>query len=237
MTLPLDTVAARPRITLRVTWRYCVALYCMVMLYSSLHELVHHVVGRMVCGAWGVKTFNYFATACEGSLGGWMATFAGPAFSFAVMWVGWWLLARPASRLLSRHIGFALIFAQMPAQRITGPLFGHNDEYYAAWHLFGRTPLVRWSTLAVILLCTVPPLIGAWHAIANRRRTAWFLLHFLLLPYLLWGPFFMLFEYLLVQRHVLADTMFGIPYLFAINEVATLILYVATRHWLDPDAT
>jgi len=58
-----------------------------------------------------------------------MATYAGPAFSFAAMWLGWWLLARSRSTEMQRHLGFATIFAQLPAQRLHGPLGGVNDEY------------------------------------------------------------------------------------------------------------
>lgn len=108
------------------------------MLWASLHELAHHFAGFVACGAWGYKSFNYFETACEGSFGSWMATFVGPLFSFAAMWVGWWLLSRDRSSELHRQLGFAMIFAQLPFQRITGPLLGQNDEFYAASHFFGR---------------------------------------------------------------------------------------------------
>ncbi|MBP6775015.1 MAG: hypothetical protein KA154_18655 [Gemmatimonadaceae bacterium] len=221
-------------VTLAVTWRSCVALYCVVMLYASLHELVHHVAGYAACGAWGYKTFNYFSTACEGSTSSWMATFAGPAFSYAMMWVGWWCLARAKSTALQRQLGFAMIFAQLPLQRLSGPLFGHNDEYFAAWHLFGVSATTRWVTFAVICACCIPPLVGAWRAIRNRRRAGWFLLYFTLLPYLLWGPFFALLEYLLTQRHVLDGQTIGIAHLFLINEVVTIIAFVFTKRWLDP---
>lgn len=205
------------------------------MLYASLHEVVHHVAGFVACGSWGVKTFNYFSTTCEGSFGSHMATFAGPVFSFAAMWYGWWLLRRVGSSELARQLGFALIFAQLPLQRITGPLFEQNDEYYAAWHLFGVSEATRWTTLAVICALCLPPLVGAWRSIANRRRAAWFLLYFTLLPYLVWGPVFFLLEYLVTERKVLATAVIGIPYLFIINEVATIALYFATKRWLLPE--
>jgi len=224
------------RITLRLSWRYCVVLYALVMLYSSLHKFVHHVAGYVACGAWGVKTFNYFSTTCEGTLGAHMATFAGPVFTFGTMWVGWWFLQRAASTVFAQQLGFALIFAQLPLQRITGPIFKQNDEYYAAWHLFGVSEATRWITFAIICAICLPPLIAAWRSIANRRRTAWFLLYFTLLPYLLWGPVFALLEYLLTKRGVLAATVIGIPYLFILNEVATIALYYGTRRWLLPAA-
>ena len=44
-------------VKLRVTFSYCVAFYCVVMLYLSLHELVHHFSAYLICGDWGYKTF------------------------------------------------------------------------------------------------------------------------------------------------------------------------------------
>lgn len=225
-------MSAAPKIQLSLSWRYCVALYCVVMLYSSLHELVHHFVGYAVCGAWGYKSFNFFSTACEGTVISWNATFAGPAFSFAVMWAGWWMLARVSSTELQRQLGFALIFAQLPLQRMTGPIFKQNDEYYAAWHLFGVSETTRWITFAIICACCIPPLVGAWRAIGNARRAWWFLLYLTLLPYILWGPVFGILEYLLVKRHVLDGRTIGIANLFIINEVITIVAYFWTKSWL-----
>ena len=47
-------------IKLKITWRYCLAFYCIIMLYVSLHELVHHFAGYLVCGAWGKKHSTIF---------------------------------------------------------------------------------------------------------------------------------------------------------------------------------
>jgi hypothetical protein len=220
-------------VELRITVRYLFALYLVVMLWASLHELIHHVAGYIVCGAWGYKTFNYFRTACEATPQSWAATYAGPALSFAAMWYGWWLL-RKAPTNWQRHLGFAVIFAQLPAQRLTGPLLGQNDEYFAARHMFGNSITTMWITFALIACCTVPPLIGAWRSIANTRRAAWFLLYFLLLPYLVWGPAFVTLEYLLVDRHVLDGRTVGIANLFVLNELVTIVAYVACRRWIDP---
>lgn len=52
-------------VKLKLTSKYLIAFYFLIMLYASLHELVHHFVGYFICGDWGYKTFNYFSTACE----------------------------------------------------------------------------------------------------------------------------------------------------------------------------
>jgi hypothetical protein len=220
-------------ITIKITWKYCLAFYCLIMLYSSLHELVHHFVGYAVCGAWGYKTFNYFKTACEGSPVTLLATYAGPVFSFAMMWVGAYLLKSKNASAYTKQLAFALIFAQMPLQRMLMCFFKMNDEYYATAQLFGHTTWVYWLVIISIWLCCVPPLIVAYKAIGNKYKIAWFLFYAFLFPYLLWGPVFALLEYLLVSKHVMDGTIIGIAYLFILNEVVTIAGYMLTKKYFD----
>ncbi len=220
-------------VKLRVTWKYCVAFYCVIMLYVSLHELVHHFAGYAICGDWGYKTFNYFETACEDQLKSYYATYAGPLFSFLMMYVGAYLV-RAGSSDYRRHLGFAMIFAQLPLQRMVMPLFRMNDEFHASVHLFGDTPLTFWGTASVVWLVAVPPLVVAYRGIENRWKTAWFLFYLVLFPYLLWGPVFGLLEFLMVNRGVLDGTLIGIGGLFIVNEVVTIAAYLLVRRWIDP---
>lgn len=221
-------------ITLKITWRYCLAFYCMVMLYASLHELVHHFAGYLICGDWGYKTFNYFETACEGTRKNYLATYAGPVFTFAMMYVGaHWL--RTGKTNYHRHLGFATIMAQLPLQRMLMPFFRMNDEYYASAKLFGSTPAVYWIVGLLVTAICLPPLIFAFRAIDNKYRILWYLFYLVLFPYLLWGPVFGGLEYLMVQRGVLDQTIIGIGLLFIINEVVTIIGYVFTKRFIEPN--
>ncbi|MDA1029148.1 MAG: hypothetical protein O3B41_08875 [Bacteroidetes bacterium] len=221
-------------ITLRITWKYLLAFYCVIMLYVSLHELVHHFAGFAVCGGvWGFKSFNYFETACEGSGWTYLATYMGPIFSFAAMWAGAYLLKQGKTPYRS-HLGFALIFAQLPAQRMITPFFKMNDEFYASSALFGDTPLVYWSVLLIIWAVCIPPLVVAYRSIENRRAWLWFANFFLLLPYIIWGPVFGGLEYLMVGRGFLDQTIYGIGLLFIINEVVTIAAYWRFKHFIDP---
>lgn len=201
------------------------------MLYVSLHELVHHFTGYLICGAWGYKSFNYFETACEGAL---LATYMGPAFSFLIMYVGAYFLNSKFSNFL-KHLGFAMIFAQLPLQRMINPFFYMNDEYYASSHLYGHTPLVYWSVIIVIWVICLPPLIKAYRSIENMKRTLWFLFYLVLFPYLLWGPIFGILEYLMVEKMFLAQPIIGIGLLFIINEVITVGTYIFTKKYIDPN--
>lgn len=220
-------------ITLKITWRYCVAFYCLTMLYVSLHELVHHFTGFLICGDWGYKTFNYFETACEGTRKTYLATYAGPLFTFTMMWVGAYLLTYSESNF-KKHLGFAIIFAQWPLQRMTSPFFRMNDEFYATAKLFGNTDFNYWLVIIIIWIICIPPLIVAYRAIQNKRRLLWFLWYLCLFPYLLVGPIFGGLEYLLVEQKVLAGTFIGIAYLFIVNEIVTIIGYMLTKKYIEP---
>ncbi len=218
---------------LKITLRYCVAFYCIIMLYTSLHELVHHFAGYIICGDWGYKTFNYFETACEGTRKTYLATYAGPLFTYIIMYVGMYFL-KPSSTNYQKHLGFALIFAQLPFQRMIGPLMKMNDEYYATVKLFGASPLNYWLVSIIIFAICIAPLVRAYQVIENKRAWAWFLFYFLLFPYLLWGPFFGGMEYLMVQKGVLDQTIIGIGLLFIINEVVTIVLHLLTKRDIEP---
>ncbi len=221
-------------VKLKLTLKYCIALYCITMLYASLHELVHHFAGYVVCGAWGYKSFNSFETACEDDPITYLATYAGPVFTFIMMYVGMFMLRANKSTFHS-HLGFAMIFAQMPVQRMIGPIMGFNDEMYATGQLFGYTTLNTWIVIILVWSICMPPLIQAYKAIQNRKRLLWFLLYALLLPYILFGPPFVLLEYLMLEKEVFNQTVIGIGLLFVINEIVTILLYLKTKKYLDPD--
>lgn len=221
-------------VKLKLTLKYCIALYCITMLYASLHELVHHFAGFLVCGEWGYKSFNSFETACEGESISYLATYAGPVFTFIMMYVGMYLLRANKSAFHSQ-LGFAMIFAQMPVQRMQGPIMGFNDELYATGQLFGYSTVNTWIVIILVWAICIPPLIQAFKAIQNRHRLLWFLLFALLLPYILFGPMFFLLEYLMLEKGVLDQTVIGIGLLFIINEIVTILLYLKTKKYLDPE--
>lgn len=220
-------------VTLKLTRKYCLALYCITMLYASLHELVHHFAGYVVCGSWGTKTFNSFSTTCEHLPKTYIATYAGPLFSFIIMYIGAYFLKNGTTDL-KKHLGFALIFAQMPAQRMMGPIMGFNDELYATNKLFGNNQLNSWIVGIIIFAICIPPLLIAYRSIKNKYRSPWFLLYFLFLPYILFGPPFVLMEYLMVQKEVLDQTVIGIGLLFVINELFTIGLYFKVKKYINP---
>ena len=203
------------------------------MLYVSLHELIHHFAGYLVCGDWGTKSFNSFVTTCENEKKTYLATYAGPLFSYIIMYVGMYML-NVKNSTYKKHLGFALIFAQLPFQRMTSPFFKMNDEFYATAKLYGDTTFVYWAVITVIWIICLPPLIHAYKSIENKYKILWFLFYTTLFPYLLWGPVFGGLEYLLVTKKFLAQPIIGIGLLFIINEIVTILAYFYTKKYIDP---
>jgi len=204
------------------------------MLYASLHELIHHFAGYFICGDWGYKTFNYFETACETDRKSLLATYMGPLFSFTMMYVGAYFLIKKSSNFI-KHLGFAMIFAQLPFQRMVSPFFKMNDEFYATSLLYGNTTFIYWVVIITIWIICIPPLIKAYLSIKNKYRMIWFLFYLVLFPYLLWGPIFGTLEFIMVERNFLAQPIIGIGLLFIINEVITIIAYFLTKKYIDPN--
>ena len=204
------------------------------MLYASLHELIHHFAGYFICGDWGYKTFNYFETACETDRKSLLATYMGPLFSFTMMYVGAYFLIMKSSNFI-KHLGFAMIFAQLPFQRMVSPFFKMNDEFYATSILYGNTTFIYWAVIITIWIICIPPLIKAYLSIGNKYRMIWFLFYLVFFPYLLWGPIFGTLEFFMVKRNFLAQPIIGIGLLFIINEVITIIAYFLTKKHIDPN--
>lgn len=221
------------RMRLRLTWQYVVAFVALTILCGTSHEFIHHFAGAVVCGGFGSKTFNSFelAPGCAANpLSAW-PTVAGPLFTVALMWWGMFLLGGADER--RRRLGFALIFANFPVNRMGFVLFGWNDEQWVSRHTFGPSRVAFWVTVLLVWAACVPPLVVAYRAIGNRGRPLWFT-GFFLLPFtfvLLFAGAF-LENYLLLGQRVLATPVLGVPYLIILVEVLSLVTYYAFRSHL-----
>jgi hypothetical protein len=218
-------------ITLRLTPGYCLAIYCLTAITHTLHEFVHHAAAYAICGDWGAMSFNSFSVACETTPTISLSTYAGPAFTFALMWAGMSLLQGASS--FARHLGFALIFAQTPWQRMLMPFFQKNDEYFASAHFFGGSHTTALIVAAVIWAICLPPLIAAFKAIANKRRLLWFAFYFLLFPFVLYALAYWLLEQAL-HRGVLDEAVIGVPILAIVNFAVTLAVLALSIRFIDP---
>ena len=103
---------------MKLNWKYIISFLALTFVMHEAHEIAHTSLGRFICGCWGKRDFNVWSL-CEGCFeanpNAILATFAGPIFTFAMIWVGFYLLRKcnPAKRSL----GFSMIFANMPFAR------------------------------------------------------------------------------------------------------------------------
>jgi hypothetical protein len=217
------------RIRLSVT--YVVAFLALTILCGTSHEFAHHFVGALLCRCFGTKTFNSFdlCRSCAGNdVAFAAANWAGPLLTYGLMWLGVARMLRPDES--SKQLGFALVFANFPINRIGFALLDMNDEQFVTAHFFGTSSLAFWITNAVIWLFAIPPLIVACRAIRNPLRPLWFL-GFFILPFAFVFVFAGLFleNWLLLEHKGLATPVLGVPYLIVVVEIACLILFISFR--------
>jgi len=214
---------------------YVIAFLALTILCVTSHEFVHHFVGAAFCGCFGYKTFNSFelCSSCAGNrLAFIAATWAGPLFTYGLMWLGVYRLSKPSTA--ARQLGFALIFANFPINRIGFALIGWNDEQYVTNKIFGHSPLGFWLTNLAIWILAIPPLLFAYRAITNRHRVLWFI-GFFVLPFVFVFVFAGMFleQWLLLDRKFLAVPIIGIPYLILLVEVLSIIVLAIFRHGIS----
>jgi len=170
------------RIKLSFSYSICFLLLLIVMM--ELHEIIHITVGYIICGCWGNRDFNFWALCdtCNNPSLSWLATLAGPVFSFSMMWWGRSLLS--AKKAPTKALGFSLIFANIPFGRITEVMKGSGDEMLVAKHFlkpsFTHTQIITIASV-IILFVGIPPIIKAFCVLANKNALL-FIVGFLTLP-------------------------------------------------------
>lgn len=218
---------------LKLSFRYIFTFLLLVLLMLELHEIVHIVTGRIICGAWGSRDFNVWGLCkdCEKAHPlSWIATLAGPLFSFAMMWLGMWFLN--AGDANKKALGFALVFANIPFGRISQAMMGSGDEMVVARHLlksnFSATQTV-WVCSAILLFLGLPPVVKAYRFIRNKYPWL-YLPGFLTLPLV----FIMLYvlnalNSLLFKGFLATPWIMGTPLLITLHTFVVLVLLVFTR--------
>jgi len=176
--------------TLKISGKYLLAFLALCFVMFETHEFVHVVTGRIICGCWGERNFNVWGL-CDGcseakplSV---LATFAGPIYSYALMWLGscWLWKSATASR---QAMGFSLIFANLPLARIVTAATGSGDEIFGLRKWLGTPDRANSSLIwllgaVLVLVLTIPPLIAAYKSLQDRNKL-WVFIGFLILPML-----------------------------------------------------
>jgi len=170
---------------LRITLNYVLAFLSLVFVMHEAHEIAHTAVGRMICGCWGQRDFNSWGV-CEGCPErqplAILSTFAGPLFTFTMIWAGVNLIGKNRSDR-QKAIGFSLIFANLPFARILTASMGSGDEVWGLNNLLGNKTFAWPLGLMLVSMLSLFPLWKAFKLIENKRKVGWFLL-FLILPIL-----------------------------------------------------
>ncbi|CAG5067463.1 hypothetical protein DYBT9623_00184 [Dyadobacter sp. CECT 9623] len=226
---------------LRITPRFTVTFLALVFVLHEAHEIAHTVTGRLICGCWGQRDFNVWGV-CEGCAEQKpfvvLATFAGPLFTFLMIWFGAFLI-KSDKTAKQKALGFSLIFANLPFARILGTALGSGDEVWGFNSILDNKPLSWIFGFLLVLLLSIYPLWKAFKLIENRKKIAWFLL-FLLAPILIDVLVVLVGMNTLVERGILADYwILGSPKLVTVWTIFVTALYLLTRkniYELSPSA-
>jgi hypothetical protein len=156
---------SRPAVAARAA-RTVLGALVLTMAAYELHELTHHLVGRLACGPGGRLTLTQFdvAAGCSRGLTR-LATLAGPAFSIALAWVAA-RAAHPGGRLAP-----LVVFASFAHLRALLVLRNTGDEALVLRQLVpGAGTGARLLVAAVLLALVAPALARAWRALDGPRR-------------------------------------------------------------------
>ncbi len=220
---------------IRFNIRYVVVFLLLLVVMMELHEIVHIVTGWLICGCWGPRDFNVWALCpgCETNHSfAWLATFTGPLFSFALMWLGMFWLRSVNPKMVM--IGFALIFSNIPFGRITTVMMGGGDEMVVVRHFLkettSRAAMIIIGT-AIVLILGLPPLLGAFRKIRNPKAWLCFI-GFLTLPLAFLLCYTLMGLNSLLALGFLSDPYFlGTPLLISLHTMAALAALI----WLRKD--
>ena len=131
----------------------------------------------------------------------------------------------------SKLFGLTLVFATLPIFRIVFSVLGANDEPWMIRYLFGHDAPAFWLMNVAIWLLTIPPLILAWRTIQNRHRALLFAFYVVVPVFV--GLFFgVVPENMIIKQHILADTLWGMPYLVLLVEGLAYLGYQINRPYL-----
>ena len=219
---------------IKLTFKFIISFIALTFVMHEAHEIVHTTVGRIICGCWGQRDFNIWKL-CENCIEknsiALLSTFAGPIFTFIMIWIGT-LNLKEGNTNSQKSFGFALIFANMPFARILTASLGGGDEVSGLNQLFENHTLAWGIGLILILLVVSYPLYKGYVTIKNKRRVGFFLL-FLLTPIVIDIVVVLGLMNTLLNKGVLATYwILGSPILVSIWTIFVVTIFMATRKYI-----
>ncbi len=215
---------------IKITTPFVIAFLSLHFIMHELHELVHTAVGRAICGCWGQRDFNVWnlCNDCyEQNNYAVLSTFAGPVFTFSMIWLGVYFLKKQHT-VQQKSFGFALLFANIPFARLFTAFMGKGDEIFGLTKLLHNHIMAWIIGLSLILLLTIYPLYNAFVTITNKNKVGYFIL-FLLTPMMV--DFVFVFGVMnnLLKKEVLSNYwMLGSPLLVTVFSGTMLLVFVLT---------
>lgn len=221
---------------LKITWKYLLALFALTIVSGELHEQVHINTGRIVCGGYGPRDFNVWQTAadCANPSLAFLATLAGPLWSYLLMWMGALLLVKAKSADY-KAVGFSLVFAPLPFARVFTAFMGGGDEKTVLKMLLqNELSLGTIKVLAAIMVLAFcfPPVYIAYRAIKNRYR-ALYVIGFCVMPLIILGAYVLTFLNSLLSKGFLsAPFVLGTPLLIVVHFSLMAVVLAFCAKWL-----
>jgi len=210
---------------------YIVTFLLLAFLCYQAHQWARHIVGAALCGGFGSMTFAVTITREPCSLPT-LVILSGPLLTYGLAWSGMFLLRSSKFRLFA----YTLIFASFAHVRFIQTLTGRGDELILAQQWFGISS--RAIVALIVFLIGLPPVILAYRAIANQRRTLVFICSWLLpLPVL----FIILISNALLfganGDEIQVATLLGIPLVVLIVDlIASALLVTLSTRYLKEEA-
>jgi hypothetical protein len=221
------------KLHLRITLPYLLVMLALMICSGELHEQTHITTGYFICGGYGPRDFNVWQTIkpCAAPSLAFLATLAGPLWSYLVMWTGAGLLIKAKSAAY-RIIGFSLVFAPLPFARIFTAVMGGGDEKVVLRALTGDSlspeTLKILAALIVTTIC-LPPILIAWRSIGNRFAFL-YPLGFSVLPLIVLGLYVLTFlNNLLANGFLSSVAILGTPTLILLHFAVMAMLLVFGR--------
>lgn len=156
-----------------------IGLLLLQLVCLELHELSHHITGRIMCGCWGTRDFYnwYLCKGCENNSSIMLATLAGPLVNIILCWGSVLFLISPDP--VKKSIGLYLLFANLPIVRWLAIADGGGDEFVGVRYFFSNR--ISWLALRALAftaasLLFLPPLFIAYRNMQGRWKPPWFAL-------------------------------------------------------------
>jgi hypothetical protein len=214
----------------RISWQYVLAFFGLNMFLGELHEQAHITTGYFICGCYGERDFSVWSTCdnCAHSDWSFLATLAGPVYSFILMWLGglWFSRSLNISR---KALGFSILFANLPFARLFTAFMGGGDEKVVFQHLTGLAVFPKIAAILIVGLLVIPPVVLVYRNLSNNFR-GWIIAAFLVLP-LVYGMLYhhMFLNYLLHKGIGTSITIMGTPDIIIIHTLVMLLIVLFSR--------